>query len=48
MTDGSARGACTDASGILAQFEVNDLMKDIIPTYDDKTKTYWFNKVREF
>ena len=44
MTGGGAKGPCTDASGILAQFEVLDAAKGLTPTLDKDSQTYWFNK----
>jgi hypothetical protein len=49
MVGGGAAGPCTGTPGILAQFEIDDLLgTGITPTLDKNTETYWFdNKVHE-
>ncbi|KAF5360156.1 hypothetical protein D9758_011368 [Tetrapyrgos nigripes] len=44
MLGGGFPGDCTQASGILAQFEIEDLLQSgIQATHDSKTETYWFD-----
>jgi chitinase len=44
MTGGGAKGPCTDASGILAQFEVDRLISaGNKPILDQTTETYFFD-----
>ena len=48
MNSGGAEGTCTGASGILAQFELLDILQQgYTATLDRPSETYWFDdKVR--
>ncbi|KAF7367964.1 Glycoside hydrolase family 18 protein [Mycena sanguinolenta] len=44
MVGGGAPGVCTQASGILAQFEIETMMANgNKPNLDDASQTYWFD-----
>ncbi|KAF8171581.1 glycoside hydrolase [Mycena galopus ATCC 62051] len=44
MVGGGAPGVCTQASGILAQFEIETMMTNgNKPILDDASQTYWFD-----
>lgn len=44
MTGGGFAGKCTVTPGILAQFEIEELLEGgIVPTLDKSTETYWFD-----
>ena len=44
MTGGGTPGACDQASGVLAQFEILDLIAaGNTPIYDGASETYWFD-----
>ena len=49
MNSGGAEGTCTGASGILAQFELLDILQQgYTATLDRPSETYWFDdKVRQ-
>jgi hypothetical protein len=48
MVGGGFAGECTATPGVLAQFEIEKLLKNgIQATHDSATETYWFdNQVR--
>lgn len=46
MTGGGAAGECDQASGVLAQFEILDMIANgNTPIYDGESETYWFDTV---
>ncbi|KAJ6622420.1 glycoside hydrolase superfamily [Mycena sp. CBHHK59/15] len=47
MTGGGTAGSCTQASGVLAQFDISQLIANtsVKPTLDTTSETYWLNDV---
>ncbi|KAJ3505091.1 hypothetical protein NLJ89_g7596 [Agrocybe chaxingu] len=45
MTGGGTKGECTGESGVLANFEIDNVMidADIRPVHDKRSETRWFN-----
>ncbi|KAK7461770.1 hypothetical protein VKT23_008201 [Stygiomarasmius scandens] len=44
MVGGGTAGPCTSTPGVLAQFEIEDLLHNgITPTHDSTSETYWFD-----